>query len=414
MVIIGVLLTSGCRYTPQAVRGAALAPPDLPWWCDDGVTTLSVADCTNLSFELDLVEILIEARWSAADFVSQGIVADPYEEGIGARFSVSPPTASFTTLAPDSFLYDGTTASARIVGLEWNVASASEPAGFPGALDAWSGPVGGVWTLRLFLARPFENQGDPFAPSHPCLAAAGPIYDVSDPCYAATHPEPLQILVTNDDGVAAPGIDAVVQGLLTVPGVEVTVVAPLLNQSGTGESITPGGVTSAPATTASGYPARAVNGFPADSVIHALTVLGENPDLVVSGINSGQNIGPVVNVSGTVGAARRAVRMGVPAIAASQGFGAPPDFPSGVAATLRWLEAYRLGRAGPPYQEVLNLNVPTCTSGAIRGDAVVPTGTDFAGRPFNPSNCLSTVTTLTDDIDAFIHGFVAVADAGLN
>jgi 5'-nucleotidase len=223
----------------------------------------------------------------------------------------------------------------------------------------------------------------------------------------------MQILVTNDDGYNAPGIDAVVQGLLGVPGVEVTVVAPATNQSGTGGNTTPGGVTSTPATTLSGYPARSVNGFPADSVVHALTVLGENPDLVVSGINNGQNIGPVVPLSGTVGAARQAARSGIPAVAASAGFGNPPDWPSSTAAVLDWLEDYRLGRAGAPFQEVANINVPTCTSGSIRGTAVVPTGTDFAGRPFNPSNCLSTVTTLVDDVDAFIHGFIALSDVGV-
>jgi 5'-nucleotidase len=413
LAVTGLLLASGCRYFPQAVRGSSAVPADLPWWCDDGTVTLSPADCQTLSFELDLTEIAVEGNWSAAGVVDAGIVPDPYEEGIGVRFSTSGPSSTFNPATPDSFLYTDETSGARIAGVEWNVESVTEPDGFAGGLDQWSGPVEGVWTLRLFLARPFENQADPFAPTHPCLAAGGPILDLADPCYSATHPEPMQILVTNDDGYGAHGIDALVQGLLTVDGVEVTVVAPATNQSGTGETVTPGGVTSVAATMLSGYPARAVSGTPADSVIHALTVLGENPDLVVSGINEGQNIGPVVDFSGTVGAARRAVRYGVHAIATSQGLGSPPDWPAGVAATLRWLEAYRLGEAGPPHQEVLNLNVPTCTSGAIRGDAVVPTASAFNGRPFNPSNCESTVTELADDIDAFIHGFVAVADAGL-
>ena len=61
---------------------------------------------------------------------------------------------------------------------------------------------------------------------------------------------------------------------------------------------------------------------------------------------------------------------------------------------------------------VTNINVPTCTTGAIRGVAVVPAATATNGRPLNPSNCLSTVTTLNDDIDAFTNGFISVSSIG--
>ena len=89
------------------------------------------------------------------------------------------------------------------------------------------------------------------------------------------------------------------------PATEVTVVAPATNQSGTGGQTTPGPLTVTDATTASGYPAKAVAGFPADTVIWALDQGGvtQKPDLVVSGINFGQNLGPAVAISGTVGAA---------------------------------------------------------------------------------------------------------------
>ena len=76
-----------------------------------------------------------------------------------------------------------------------------------------------------------------------------------------TLPATLHILVTNDDGVGAPGIDAVVQALSALPATEVTVVAPATNQSGTGGQTTPGPLTVTDATTASGYPAKAVAGF---------------------------------------------------------------------------------------------------------------------------------------------------------
>lgn len=406
---------SGCMFFPAAVRNADFQPQPVPWWCSsDAGGDLSSADCKSLSLQLDLALEVAHTHPRAADALAAGAVASPYEEGVGAAFVLRPPSASFAAQSPDTILYDGVDADAQVVALEWNVSGASAPAGFTGGNDAWTETEDDVWTLRAWVVRPFENQNEPFATTHPCLAGEGAVYDLAADCYTQTHPEPLDILVTNDDGVAAAGIDAVVEALRVLPGVEVTVVAPATDQSGTGDQTTPGGVTAFATTTASGYPAVAVNGFPADSVLHALRVLGENPDLVVSGINAGQNLGPVVDLSGTVGAARTAARQGVPAVAASQGLGSPPDYPSGVAALLDWLEDYRLGRAGPPYQEVANLNVPTCTSGTIRGTVEVPVATDLDPSPLSPSDCTSTVTAVADDVEGFVHGFVTLSDVGLD
>ena len=71
-------------------------------------------------------------------------------------------------------------------------------------------------------------------PRTPCLAASGAVYDVTAGCYTATHPNPLNILVSNDDGYANLGIDHAVEALRTLPNVELTVSAPATNQSGTG------------------------------------------------------------------------------------------------------------------------------------------------------------------------------------
>jgi len=95
----------------------------------------------------------------------------------------------------------------------------------------------------------------------------GKLYQVK---FADGHTQPLEILVVNDDGYSAAGIDAVVEGLRTLPGVHIDVVAPATNQSGSGDKTTPGGVTAFAAQTQSGYPATAVNGYPADSVLYAL------------------------------------------------------------------------------------------------------------------------------------------------
>jgi 5'-nucleotidase len=309
-------------------------------------------------------------------------------------------------------LYDGTGADARVVGVEWNVTAASAPAGFSGSSDVWTDQGDGTWRLRAWILRPFENQPNLFATTHPCLGASAAVYDVSAPCFTSTHTTPLEVLVVNDDGYSAPGIDAVVEGLRTLPGVHIDVVAPATNQSGGGDRTTPGGVTGFAAQTQSGYPATAVNGFPADSVLYALNTMHLNPDLVVSGINEGQNLALVVGVSGTVGAARTAARNHVQAVAASQGTPAPADFPSGRKAVLTWVNDFRLGRVGTNEANVDNINIPTCTAGAIRGTVRTTVATAWNGRAYGPSDCTSTSTAINDDLDAFLLGYVGIADVG--
>ena len=124
----------------------------------------------------------------------------------------------------------------------------------------------------------------------------------------------MKILISNDDGYQAPGIVALSEALKDVADVEV--VAPELNNSAKSNALTlhsPLYVTRA----ANGF--RYVNGTPADCVHIALTgLLGYRPDLVVSGINNGANMGDDTIYSGTVGAAMEGYLFGVPAIAFSQ------------------------------------------------------------------------------------------------
>lgn len=169
---------------------------------------------------------------------------------------------------------------------------------------------------------------------------------------------PLRILVTNDDGFAAEGIDAIVEALIADPNNEVIVCAPNGNRSGSGDMTGPsmrcGNLDVITNTTASGYQATVIDGCPADAVNYALENLymaDEPPHVVVSGINAGQNVSEPIatSVSGTVGAAKTAARSGVPALAASQGGpqqGSNFDFPAGVNAVLGWLSENRaiLGR----------------------------------------------------------------------
>ena len=234
----------------------------------------------------------------------------------------------------------------------------------------------------------------------------------------STADSTLSIMVTNDDGVGAPGINAVVQGLRTLPHTKVTVVAPLTNQSGTGGKTTPasdGALVASAAQTASGYPATAVHGYPADTVIWAVAHHGLSfrPDLVVSGINFGQNIGPLAGVSGTVGAAREAMTLGVPALAASQGIdnGSTPDFAEGVPFVERWVTAHRAELISHSYGTKplqANINIPTCTGNGVRGQVSTVMAASGDASKTLTIDCGSTSTTYTDDLTAFEIGFATL------
>lgn len=124
----------------------------------------------------------------------------------------------------------------------------------------------------------------------------------------------MKILISNDDGYLAPGISALAETLSAIA--EITVVAPDCNRSGSSNSLT----LDRPL-----WVERATNGFyylngtPSDCVHVALTgLLPERPDLIVSGINQGQNMGDDTLYSGTVAAATEGFLFGIPAIAFSQ------------------------------------------------------------------------------------------------
>jgi 5'-nucleotidase len=145
----------------------------------------------------------------------------------------------------------------------------------------------------------------------------------------------------------------------------------------------------------------------------------QQPEIVLSGINTGQNIGFLSSLSGTVGAARMARRNYVAGIASSQGgFSAPNDFPAGVAATLALLEEWRLGRTVNTHESVLGINIPTCAPGSsIRGTLqTVVAPTLGSGQSYVTQDCTSTVPVIDihDDIDAFNNGFIGITDLGLD
>jgi 5'-nucleotidase len=129
-----------------------------------------------------------------------------------------------------------------------------------------------------------------------------------------------QILLTNDDGIRSPGLWAAASALSKLGFV--TVAAPREQSSGTGRSL-PGssdGVIQRETVSVNGqeWVVHAVGGTPAQAVQHSLLeILPQKPDLVVSGINYGENLATGITISGTVGAAMEAASMGIPAMAVS-------------------------------------------------------------------------------------------------
>jgi 5'-nucleotidase len=177
----------------------------------------------------------------------------------------------------------------------------------------------------------------------------------------------LRILVTNDDGITARGLWALVRELRRVA--EVVVVAPDRDQSGIGTAVTlhhPVRVSPVPpeATRVESY---AVEGTPADTVILALkTILKDKKvDMVFSGINEGSNMGNDVLISGTVSAALQGYFYGLPSIAIS--VGAIKKVRFDVAARLGVLIAQRVAAGDMPPKFLLNINLPNLPLNKITG-----------------------------------------------
>ena len=130
----------------------------------------------------------------------------------------------------------------------------------------------------------------------------------------------MKVLLTNDDGIQATGLHAMRRALLDVPGVELAVIAPDSNRSATARSIT----TRSPLWVdefefGDGTTGHATDGTPVDCVrFAALGLIEFEPELIVSGINHGSNLGDDITYSGTVAAALEGIVLGVPAIAVSQ------------------------------------------------------------------------------------------------
>jgi 5'-nucleotidase len=241
---------------------------------------------------------------------------------------------------------------------------------------------------------------------------------------------PMHVMVVNDDGVDAPGLEALVAVLAADPGYRITVVAPAEHQSGMGHSlILRGEIPVSPHAAIHGAPAWAVGATPATTsrVGVSLVLADDPPELVVSGINRGENVGRIAWYSGTVGAAREAVLAGVPAIALSLQLDwtdPKPDF----AAAARWakpvIDAVR--RTPLPEGVLLNVNLPKSPT-TTRGYRVARMGlaadlvagfevvrTDGAVRYLKAIWSPAREDEPGTDNEALVRGWVAIAPLGLD
>jgi 5'-nucleotidase len=190
----------------------------------------------------------------------------------------------------------------------------------------------------------------------------------------------MKVLLTNDDGIQATGLNTLRRALLEVPGVELAVIAPDSNRSATARSIT----TREPLWVeeidfADGTTGYATDGTPVDCVRFAALGLVEfEPELIVSGINHGSNLGDDITYSGTVAAALEGIVLGVPAIAVSQqsnmrelDFRLGREFGFEVAAAFVARIVEELDSVPMPDRTLLNVNVP---AGEVNGARVCRLG----------------------------------------
>ncbi|MBI2955958.1 MAG: 5'/3'-nucleotidase SurE [Acidobacteria bacterium] len=232
----------------------------------------------------------------------------------------------------------------------------------------------------------------------------------------------LFILLTNDDGYDAAGLRALAEAL--APLGEVMVAAPETNQSGTGHSTTTHEfIEVRPVELVPGVKAYAIAARPATCVRMALEALApRRPDLVVSGINRGRNLGVVTYYSGTVGAAREASFVGIPALAVSNQRDDAKEYAATAAFVRELIEELRAsGRLRPGL--FLNINAP---AGEWRGVRITRQSTTATPQLFSRfASPRGGVYYWSDyahlgqdeegtDVWAFLNGFISITPMELD
>ena len=235
----------------------------------------------------------------------------------------------------------------------------------------------------------------------------------------------MRILLTNDDGINAPGM-AVLEAIAAKLSDDVWVCAPSEENSGAGHSLT----LHMPVRPVEHGPRRfSVTGTPTDAVTLALRKLfaGRFPDLIISGVNNGENLADDVTYSGTISAAMEGALAGIPAVAMSQalrdgghGFGAAEGWAAKVLAPLLDLQMAK--------RTVVNVNFPALPADQVKGIRVVRQGfhdyargsliegTDPRGRPYFWFGLDDIEHTLDHgtDLEAVGDGYVSVTPLQLD
>ncbi len=189
----------------------------------------------------------------------------------------------------------------------------------------------------------------------------------------------MKILLSNDDGFIAPGINCLRDSLSEIA--DVFTVTPDRNRSGASNSLT---LETPLRVTQRGNKFYSVNGTPTDCVHLALTGLYQNdkPDIVISGINSGPNMGDDVIYSGTVAAAMEGRHLGLPAIAVSMSSYKPEHYQSGAQAVVELLEKLpSLSLTESKSATIYNINVPDVPWAQIKGFQVTRLGKREKPKP---------------------------------
>ncbi len=180
----------------------------------------------------------------------------------------------------------------------------------------------------------------------------------------------MRVLLTNDDGIYAPGL-RILYSALRRRGHTVHVVAPMAQQSGVGHSLTVFSPLRGIRFKEADFEGFGLYGTPADCVKLALgSLLHPAPDLVMSGINAGANVGPDILYSGTVGAATEACHELLPSMAVSNDEDEPAHLPDKALHAVRLAEA--MDWKSLPPRRLLNVNYPAGPLSACRGLRVCP------------------------------------------
>jgi 5'-nucleotidase len=185
----------------------------------------------------------------------------------------------------------------------------------------------------------------------------------------------MHILLTNDDGVNAPGLESLERIAQSMGASRITVVAPEYDQSGVAHSLS---LNDPLRLRAMGPDRFAVKGTPTDCVIMAIHRIfeGRRPDLVLSGVNRGHNVAEDVTYSGTVAGAMEGTILGVPSMALSQSYlsGDRESVPWNTAETHAPALILRILKAGVSPHTLININFPNCEAHEIAGVEVCSQG----------------------------------------